>query len=234
MSKRQRILDATDRLIRNRGLARVTTKEIAREAGCAEGTLYKHFEHKDDLVLAVVLRNIPKLQETFSADRVGKGDLAENLEQVALAAIKFFDEIFSATLCLLADPELLARHRESIRERNGGPKVLFQHVATYIQGEQRCGRADPSLDPLSVAALLLGPCSQWASVRQINGEPPLPLSDEAFVAGMVRSLLAGVTPRGGPKRRRSSERSSIARAPIQNVEAARAVIGGPGKKGTRE
>lgn len=195
MNKRQQILDAAGRLIRNRGLARVTTKEIAREAGCAEGTLYKHFDRKDDLVLAVILEHIPKLEETLSKERVGKGDLARNLERIALAAIKFFEEISSATMCLAADPELLARHREAVRDRKGGPKILFQHVAAYVEGEQRCGRIAAGLDPLSVAGLLLGPCSQWAYVRQINGEPPLPLSDEKFAAGLVRTLLAGAAPR---------------------------------------
>lgn len=211
MNTRQQILDATGRLIRNRGLARVTTKEIAREAGCAEGTLYKHFDRKDDLVLAVILEHIPKLQEAFSPERVGKGDLAKNLERIALAAIRFFEEISSATMCLAADPELLARHREAVRERKGGPKVLFQHVAAYVEGEQRCERIAAGLDPLSVAALLLGPCSQWASVRQINGEPPLPLSDEKFVAGLVKTLLAGASPRETALKPKGRKKKAAAR-----------------------
>src|SRR5205809_7835272 len=45
---RQKILDATEKLLLLKGLARVTTKEIARETGLAEGALYRHFEHKKE------------------------------------------------------------------------------------------------------------------------------------------------------------------------------------------
>ena len=43
-STRDRMLDAAYTVMRTRGLARATTKEIAREAGFSEAALYKHFE----------------------------------------------------------------------------------------------------------------------------------------------------------------------------------------------
>ncbi|GCE20017.1 TetR/AcrR family transcriptional regulator [Dictyobacter kobayashii] len=63
MNTRRLILEATERLIRLKGLSRATTKEIAREAGCAEGTLYKHFEHKEDLFLTIIQEHLPTLIE---------------------------------------------------------------------------------------------------------------------------------------------------------------------------
>src|SRR5882724_952646 len=60
---RQRILDATQRLIEKDGFARLTTNEIAQEADCAEGTIFKHFKSKDNLCLAVVLENAPRFKE---------------------------------------------------------------------------------------------------------------------------------------------------------------------------
>ncbi|HEX4258089.1 MAG TPA: helix-turn-helix domain-containing protein, partial [Streptosporangiaceae bacterium] len=43
---RDRILDAATHVMRTRGFARTTTKEIARAAGYSEATLYKHFQDK--------------------------------------------------------------------------------------------------------------------------------------------------------------------------------------------
>jgi AcrR family transcriptional regulator len=40
---RQRIVEAALELIRERGIGRVTTKEIAAGAGAAEGSLFKNF-----------------------------------------------------------------------------------------------------------------------------------------------------------------------------------------------
>jgi AcrR family transcriptional regulator len=44
---RVRILDAAHELMLTLGLARTTTKEIARAAGCSEAALYKHFASKE-------------------------------------------------------------------------------------------------------------------------------------------------------------------------------------------
>ena len=56
---RRRIIEAADALIREHGLAGATTREIARAAGCAEGSIYVHFEDKIDLVIAVVVEREP-------------------------------------------------------------------------------------------------------------------------------------------------------------------------------
>src|SRR5215471_18933361 len=84
---RQRILDAAQRLIEKSGFIRLTTKEIAREAGVAEGTIFKHFRRKDDLCVAVVLENSPRFQATITRQRAGQGSVQKNLEEIALAAI---------------------------------------------------------------------------------------------------------------------------------------------------
>jgi AcrR family transcriptional regulator len=198
METRKRIVEATRRLIQTRGLARVTTKEIAREAGCAEGTLYKHFEHKDDLFLAVILGNFPKLAGTLDVVVTRKGDLARDLRQVALAAIAVFEELMPPAVALFADAELLRRHRDVIHERNGGPKVMYERVASYIKAEQTAGRIARGVDPLAVASLILGPCFQWVFSRQALGENPLPITDEDFVRSLVATLISGIAPKKKP------------------------------------
>jgi AcrR family transcriptional regulator len=64
---RDRILDAAAHVMRTRGFARTTTKEIARAAGYSEATLYKHFLDKTDLFLAVLKERLPSLGSTLSA-----------------------------------------------------------------------------------------------------------------------------------------------------------------------
>ena len=60
---RAQLVDAAERVLRAKGLARATTKEIAREAGYAEGTLYLHFADKLDLVRAVHEKLLPAFIE---------------------------------------------------------------------------------------------------------------------------------------------------------------------------
>ena len=50
---KSKIADA-ELVIRTHGLAKATTKEIAKTAGCSEGSLYNHFKSKDDLYLHIL------------------------------------------------------------------------------------------------------------------------------------------------------------------------------------
>jgi AcrR family transcriptional regulator len=49
---RERLLRAAIAIVAKDGLAAATTAAIAAEAGVAEGTLYRHFDSKDDLLIA--------------------------------------------------------------------------------------------------------------------------------------------------------------------------------------
>lgn len=51
---RQSILDATETLLRERGWEKVGTREIAAEAGIANGTLFNYFPNKEAIVAALV------------------------------------------------------------------------------------------------------------------------------------------------------------------------------------
>jgi len=191
---RQQILDAAQRLIETEGVIRLTTKEIAREAQCAEGTLFKHFKHKEDLCIAVVLENAPKFKQTIARVEPGKRAVAKNLEDIALAAIPFSEKLIPLGVTLLADAKLLARHRRGIDQARGGPKEVFELIAAYVAGEQSLGRVGRHVEPLSVPALLFGPCFHWAFVRQAMGKSFLPIKDREFVAGLVGTLMQGLAP----------------------------------------
>ena len=124
METRERIVEAAERVMRERGLARSTTKEIARAAGYSEGTLYKHFESKEDLFLAVLAERLPSfvaLVEELPA-RVGQGTLRETLEQVATNALAYYGEIVPMAASIFSEPGLLARHREEMKRRGAGPQ----------------------------------------------------------------------------------------------------------------
>src|SRR4029077_13187530 len=77
-----------------------------------------------------------------------------------------------------------------MREQGGGPLSIYERVATYVTAEQRLGRLKPEIEPFSFAALLLGACHQYVYVQYFQGHDPFPVSEEQFVGGIVRTLLA--------------------------------------------
>jgi|SRR5579875_153095 AcrR family transcriptional regulator len=194
MNTRQQIIDATERIIQAKGIARATTKEIAREAGYAEGTLYKHFESKEDLFLSALQQHLPSFIEALGESVAGQGTPRANLEQIAQAAIDYYDRLIPLATAFFADADLLVRYRQALAQANAGPQRTHERVACYIEEEQRLGRIDKGLEPFYIAALLLGSCFQYAFIRHFVGTQPFTMSDEQFVAGTVQALLAGITP----------------------------------------
>jgi AcrR family transcriptional regulator len=181
-------------LIEKGGFIRLTTREIAQEAGCAEGTIFKHFKRKDDLSLAVVLENAPKFKDIIAHKRAGTGSVQKNLEDIALETLRFSEKLIPLAAALFADANLLARQRQVLSESRKGPKEAFDLIAGYISDEQQLGRINRDVVPLTVSSLLLGSCFHRAFLRQAMGKHLLLMSDREFAAGLVTTLMNGLSP----------------------------------------
>jgi AcrR family transcriptional regulator len=199
LETRERIVGAAERVMRERGLAGSTTKEIAREAGYSEGTLYKHFESKEDLFLHVLAERLPSFVALAKdlPGRAGRGTVAETLEEVANTALDFFAQGVPIISSIFSEPALLARHTQEIRRKGGGPHRANEAVAAYLRAEQGLGRVRQDADPGIAAAMLLGACFQRAFLRQFLAEDVDPAVEVRFADEVVRSLMPSLSPGGG-------------------------------------
>ena len=203
---RERLLDATERIIRARGIQAVTTKDIAREAGYAEATLYRHFQDKTELLLTVMAERISghflELIHELPG-RAGAGDVAATLEEFVDAAVAFFGQTMPLNVALAADPALLAEHYRRLRALDAGPEVARRSVAAYIAAEQRLDRVRAEASPDAVAAILLGVSHNYAEMRHTAGSEAVILPPERFAGEVVATLMVGL--------RRKSANSGIPR-----------------------
>ena len=194
MNTRQKIIEATERILQSKGLARVTTKEIAREVGYAEGTLYKHFEHKEDLFLAVIQESLPDFVVALNVEeRSGTKTVRINLEEIVYAAISYYAKLVPLAVALFADVELLARHRLWMHAQNAGPQRIHERIAAYVEAEQQLGRMNTDVDAMSVALLLLGPCFQYVFNLHLMGTNPVLMTEQQFVTTLVQTLSSSLS-----------------------------------------
>ncbi len=209
---RVRIVDAARDLMGTVGLARTTTKEIARAAGCSEAALYKHFTSKEQLFLTVLTERLPGLGGLLEALAVDPGGrtVEENLTEVARQAALFYGQTFPIAASLYAEPRLKARHDAAMRELGAGPHKPIEGLAAYLRAEQRQGRVAPDADPQAAAALLLGACVQRAFAYEATpeGEPPQPL--DVFARALAHTLMRGLS---RPASRRSPPGAPCVRPP---------------------
>lgn len=186
MSTRDRMLDAAAHVMRTKGLARATTKEIAKAAGFSEAALYKHFADKTELFLAVLRERAPSdFPARLAALEPGVGDVRETLADIAAAAMAFYRDTFPIAASIFAEPALLAAHREALNARDTGPQTVPQTLARYLEAERALGRLPATTDPRSAAELLLGACHYHAFLGFFTDWPTDP---RALVATLWPAL----------------------------------------------
>ncbi|MFF9849770.1 TetR/AcrR family transcriptional regulator [Streptomyces litmocidini] len=192
---RTRIIDAARDLMRTAGLARTTTKEIAKEAGCSEAALYKYFSSKEELFLTVLNERLPQLGGllgTLVADPGGR-TVEENLTEVARQAALFYEQTFPVVASLYAEPQLKRRHEETMRTYGMGPHKPIEGLAAYLRAEQRHGRVSPDADPVAAASLFLGACVQRSFAWEMSPDRRPPDSLDDFARSLARTLLRGIS-----------------------------------------
>lgn len=100
-----RILKAALKLFSEKGFAATTTSEVAKEAEVAEGTIFRYFPRKTDLMKAVVILSIEKFGESVAIKPLR--DILEDSEGKTLHTI--FKEMATQRL------ELAEKHKDLIK-----------------------------------------------------------------------------------------------------------------------
>lgn len=197
-STRDRILAGAAQMIRDRGIGRVTTREIARAAGVSEGSLFNHFQDKLDLLGAVLAEGLPDLTalRATAGAGPGTGDLAEKLAAMFAAATDFYLATLPLEAGVMADGQLLERWRERHARDDTGPQVAHREVGAYLRAEQDLGRLPPATDPEVLALVLLGAAHHCAFVELVGDPQALPLGREQRARQVVDLVLR---PAAGPE-----------------------------------
>src|SRR3954449_3053659 len=90
---RSDLILAAERMIADRGLAGLKTRELAREIGCANGAVYNLVADVDELILLVGSRTLARLDAALTeAESAGPPSPTETLVRIAVAYCDFAGE----------------------------------------------------------------------------------------------------------------------------------------------
>ena len=160
--KRERILDAAERIFARHGFFHARVSEIAKEAGVADGTIYLYFKSKDDLLITLFESRMERVT----------ADLAEAISAVPAsdpaARLRMF--IHTHAALVVAHPALaevlVVELRQSSKFMKEYANAKFgdflKLLASVIDGGQKAGVFDAALPPPIVARALFGMLDELA------------------------------------------------------------------------
>ena len=168
-----------------------TTAEIARRAGISEGSIFNRFGNKKALIRRAIQ---PRIEDaTWISDlesRVGTGDLNENLVEIGLAGVGFFQKMLPMIMMAWSNADCLGA--PLLPERV--PLQVLGRLARYFEAEMRLGRMR-RVDAEIIARTYLAGVHNYAFFEVLlkkQGELPLPAG--MYMRGMVDALWGGIAP----------------------------------------
>lgn len=162
---RERLLDATDRLLASRGFRRMTVAQVAAAAEVGKGSVYLHFASKDDLALACLDRMAERVLARMRRIAQGPGPPRERVR--AMLRARVLDRFDYARRHAPSIDEKLAVMRQSMLERRARHFAAEAQALTQVLREHRLhGAPGRAAESLVIATNALLPYS--LSVRELG------------------------------------------------------------------
>ncbi len=151
---RERLLEATGRLLETRGVRDLRVVEIARRVGTSPATFYQYFRDVEDAVLALAVEvgeDLAPIEELLDHPWTGPGGL-----DAARVLVGSFMEYWDEHRAVLRIRNLSAQEGDHrFREvRNAALRPLREGLAAKVAESQAAGLVAPELSPIAAASAL--------------------------------------------------------------------------------
>ncbi|MEO3766100.1 helix-turn-helix domain-containing protein [Streptomyces sp. B5E4] len=192
---REHLVATAVRLISQRGTAGLTVRDIAREAGVADGVLYNHFAGKEELLATALRAHVHEVMAAAGEPPTpGEGTVEENLRAFIDRGLAVLTRILPAFAGLLAQPKVLVLfHGSGFHPEGGGG--LRAVLTDYLRAEQELGRIAADAGPEAAATMIMGACHELILPRVFAPRPQEPLIVRpGFTGDLVTTVLRGIAP----------------------------------------
>jgi AcrR family transcriptional regulator len=192
----ERVLDAAEDVIRERGVAGLTVSEVVRRAGSSVGAFYARFADKEGLLATLHERTCDEALATaelaLDPARWRSADIASLIEEVVRFTAQQCEErlgLMLAFLALAASDVSYARRRAALESKIG---ALLGHLLHERAAE--IAHPDPRLAADVTVRLVLGTLESDTLARRFSSTEPAP-KDEVLASQLSHAVVAylGVT-----------------------------------------
>lgn len=187
---REAIIDAALQVIRERGIARLTAREVAGLAGVSEASVFYHYKDRAGLLKAVFAEGVAPLKALAESAVQPGTDPREVLSLYGRTLEEFLDQVLPVIAAAQSDAELRDALAAYMAENDMGPHRGVTAIGGYFAAEQAAGRARADFDPYALAMMFIGACHTRASQRQL----PLPAVALPPLEDVIDATVAALRP----------------------------------------
>jgi len=172
---REAILEAALTVLREQGIAHLTSREIASRAGVSDASVYYHFHDRNGLLEAIFECGMKPLLLVGGQDPGALTPLAV-LERATARLERFFEDVLPILHAAQSDPDLKEAVARYMEAKDLGPHKGVESISAYLRAEQQAGTLAAGFDPEVVALLVIDTAFARAVRRQMHlgGEQRLP------------------------------------------------------------
>lgn len=199
--KQRRIMEASIKLFSEKGFHGASTSEIAKEAGVAEGTIFRHFKTKKDILISLVAPMVLRFASPFLLKDVKElmaSDLPleELLKQIYKNRLSLVEKNWDRIRLIIQEMQFHEELRDAIVENfiRVGRNIAEAFVKTKIEsGELR------PLPPFAVTRAIVSMMIGYVLFKFVLfPEEGMSLDDDQEIEMMVDIILHGIKNKDQP------------------------------------
>ena len=184
----QKIIDAAMSLVRDKGYVATTTKDIAREAGVNECTLFRKFQSKKDIVLSGMEQEMWRGNLTPEAFRNIQWELAPDLEMFMTEYMNRITPDFVRLSIGLRAPQLYEEAAPLVMKV---PQAFLSTLTEYFQEMERRGKL-PHMDFECLALTIFSSTFGYTFLNTSFGDQLFSVSREQYIRQSVQTFIQGI------------------------------------------
>lgn len=195
--KERKILEAAIDVFSEKGFSGATTNEIAKRAGVAEGTIFRYFKTKKDLLRGILIQMLNLLGEPVIMEGVRKillqseeKEMRRILKALILDRMELINSVFPMVRIVITE----ALYHEDIRD------AFFQNVlakgieifSIFHQQMVVRGMIRPDVDPLAMGRSIVGNIALFVIFRRFFAEKFSPTDMERDLDQVIDIIMFGI------------------------------------------
>lgn len=197
--KEKRILEAAIQISNEKGFSSTTTSEIAKRAGIAEGTIFRYFKTKKDIIHGIMLQALKIASDKILLNSLysilknqEQKDLRDILKDVLIDRLELVQKFFPMFRVLLSEVLYHQDMREVIF--NNFVKKMEQEIMELYKFLAERGQIRTDIDPMLILRNIMGNFMAFIAQKMLFTENFNLSEADKEVDDMITLIIDGISP----------------------------------------